>query len=133
MFNLHGYIHSREVVPAAPQRTMPMYDNEHQNPLAPKSHEDHRKKQGTHSPPVDTVKRGAAMNDNVEKVRQQFECFDKDWENFALKSSPTAVEGTEANLLEFIEQIAVILVAISVKRTDFLSRSLQIRCACAVM
>ena len=59
--------------------------------------------------------------DDAEKVRQLFECWDEDLRNVVLKTSPTAVDGTEEDLLDLIKQLAVIPVAISVRRTDFLS------------
>ncbi len=58
---------------------------------------------------------------NDEKVHQLFECCDQDLGEAILKSSSTAVTGTEENLLAVMKQLAVIPVAISIRRTDLLS------------
>ena len=57
----------------------------------------------------------------AEVVQQLFQCCDDDLGNAVLKTSPAAVEGTEDVLLAAIKQLAVVPVAISVRRTDFLS------------
>ena len=65
-------------------------------------------------------KRGTDMTP-AEVVQQLFQCCDDDLGNAVLKTSPAAVEGTEDILLAAIKQLAVVPVAISVRRTDFLS------------
>ena len=65
-------------------------------------------------------KRGTDMSP-AEVVQQLFQCCDDDLGNAVLKTSPAAVEGTEEDLLAAIKQLAVVPVAISVRRTDFLS------------
>ena len=61
-------------------------------------------------------------NLNAEEATQQlFQCCEEDLGNDILKSHPTSVSDTEDHLIEVIKRIAVIPVAISVKRADLLS------------
>ena len=58
---------------------------------------------------------------NSEKVHHLFECCDQDLGEAVLKSSPTAIHGTEENLLSVMKRLAVIPIAISIRRSDLLS------------
>ena len=65
-------------------------------------------------------KRGTHLSAD-DTVQQLFQCCEEDLGDAILKSYATAVSGTEQQLLEAIKQLAVIPVAISVKRTELLS------------
>ena len=56
-----------------------------------------------------------------ETVQQLFQCCDVDLGDSILKSYAAAASGTEEQLLAAIKQLAVIPVAISVRRTELLS------------
>ena len=57
----------------------------------------------------------------AESVEQLFHCCDEDLGDSILKGHPDAVTGTEDNMLNVIKQMAVIPVAISVRRADLLA------------
>jgi hypothetical protein len=57
----------------------------------------------------------------AESVEQLFHCCDEDLGDSILKGHPDAVTGTEDNMLNVIKQMAVIHVAISVRRADLLA------------
>ena len=57
----------------------------------------------------------------AESVEQLFHCCDEDLGDSILKGHPDAVTGTEDNMLNVIKQMAVIPVAISVRRADLLT------------
>ena len=65
-------------------------------------------KRGTHLSPPETV-------------QHLFQCCDDDLGDSILKGHPSAVNGTEAVLLAAIKQLAVVPVAISVRRSDLLT------------
>ena len=65
-------------------------------------------------------KRGTELS-NAETVQHLFQCCDDDLGDAVLKSSPDAVNGTENNLLAAIKQLAVVPVAISVRRAELLT------------
>ena len=58
---------------------------------------------------------------NTESLEQLFHCCDEDLGDAILKGHPNAVTSTEENLLKIIKQMAVIPVAISVRRADLLN------------
>ena len=64
-------------------------------------------------------KRSTAIT-GAECVEQLFHCCDEDLGDSILKGHPDAVTGTEDNLVKIIKQMAVIPVAISVRRADLL-------------
>ena len=57
----------------------------------------------------------------AESVEQLVHCCDEDLGDSILKGHPDAVTGTEDNMLNVIKQMAVIPVAISVRRADLLT------------
>ena len=65
-------------------------------------------------------KRGYDLSD-AETVQQLFECCDDDLGDAILKSSPTAVDGNEANLMTIMKQLAVVPVAVSIRRSELLA------------
>ena len=65
-------------------------------------------------------KRGTELSD-AETVQQLFECCDDDLGDAILKSSPTAVNGDETNLLTIMKKLAVTPVAICIRRAELLS------------
>ena len=121
LLTVHGYVHARE---AAPQNNNPTPASVRQR--APKidrpkiSRGSSEETWNSFSTRWTLFKRGTDMSP-AEIVQQLFQCCDDDLGNAVLKTSPDAVEGTEDNLLAAIKQLAVVPVAISVRRTDFLS------------
>ena len=65
-------------------------------------------------------KRSTALT-GAESVEQLFHCCDEDLGDSILKGHPNAVTSTEDNLIKVIKQMAVIPVAISVRRADLLA------------
>ena len=57
----------------------------------------------------------------AESIEQLFHCCDEDLGDSILKGHPNAVTSTEDNLLQTIKKMAVIPVAISVRRADLLA------------
>ena len=64
-------------------------------------------------------KRGTHLT-NEDTVQQLFQCCEEELGDAILKSHPAAVSGTEEQLLTAIKQLAVIPVAISVRRSELL-------------
>ena len=65
-------------------------------------------------------KRSTALT-GAESVEQLFHCCDEDLGDSILKGHPDAVTSTEDHLIKIIKQMAVIPVAISVRRADLLA------------
>ena len=65
-------------------------------------------------------KRGTHLSDE-DTVQQLFQCCEEELGDAILKSHAAAVSGTEEQLLTAIKQLAVIPVAISVRRSELLS------------
>ncbi len=58
---------------------------------------------------------------NAEKNQHLFQCCDEELGDTIIKGHPNAAAGTETELLAIIKKLAVIPVAISVRRSDLLS------------
>ena len=65
-------------------------------------------------------KRGIALT-AINTVQQLFQCCDDDLGDAILRGNPTAAEGTESQLLAAIKQMAVIPIAVSVRRAELLA------------
>ncbi len=65
-------------------------------------------------------KNGHELTD-VEKVQHLFQCCDEELGDTIIKGHPNAASGTEQELLAIVKKLAVIPVAISVRRSDLLS------------
>ena len=66
------------------------------------------------------LKRGTALT-AINTVQQLFQCCDDDLGDAILRGNPTAADGTESQLLAAIKQMAVIPIAVSVRRAEFLA------------
>ena len=58
---------------------------------------------------------------NPEIVQHLFQCCDEDLGDDILKSHPTAMDGSEQDFLYAIKRLAVIPIAVSVRRSELLS------------
>ena len=65
-------------------------------------------------------KNGHELTD-MEKVQHLFQCCDEELGDIIIKGHPNAPSGTEVELLAIVKKLAVIPVAISVRRSDLLS------------